>query len=583
LSGAVTEVLTTDVLVVGGGAGALRASVAAAERGVDVTLVCKDVTARSGATPWCDRSSSYELCGIGASLGDDEGFYNDLNSVNAGLNIQPLTKAVAYSSTETIRYLDKLGVRFEKYPDGRFVQVREAGYSRPRLVYSRWGVGTEVVRALKQEAERLNVHIVDWTYALGLLTKGRRIVGALMLDLEKGTTMVVQSKATVMATGGVGCLIMPTLYPQDVSGDGLAMAYKAGAELTNVEFVYSLPLVVYPTYGLGLLTPALTSGTFTNSRGEEFPAPEVPPITYSENYLGVPPDPSEEGLWVPALMFYGKLTPWISVQMRNGLTGPHGGVFWRLDTKKMPVETFANRYPATYRRLLSSGVDLLEDALEFAPFGHYLMGGIRINEKCESSLPGLYAAGEVSAGVFGASRLLGAGIIEALTTGKIGGESAAEYAKSLASNLRPDKGMIESEKGRISELYKRRSGVRFEKVRDNLHKALYAVFATKDQASLVEALGKLEALKAEVNGIYVPTDAFPSHRIKEMAKVFETENMVLVGEIYARASLRRTESRGHHRRTDYPKASPEWLRRIIVRNDGGAMKVSVGPELSASK
>ncbi len=578
-----TETLTTDVLVIGGGAGALRASVAAAERNVDVTLVCKDVVARSGATPWCDRSSSYEFCGIGASLGDDEGFFNDLNSVNAGLNIQHLTRAVAYSSTETIRYLDKLGVRFEKYSDGRFVQVREAGYSRPRLVYSRWGVGTEVVRALKQEAERLDVHLMDWTYTLGLLTRGRSVVGALVFDLEKGTTMVVQSKATILATGGAGCLIMPTLYPQDVSGDGLAMAYKAGAELTNMEFLYSLPLVIYPTYGLGLLTPALTSGTFTNSRGEEFSAPEFPSITFSKKYLGVPPDPSEEALWMPTLTFYGKLTPWISAQMRNGLTGPHGGVFWRLDTKRMPVETFAKRYPASYRRLLSSGVDLSKDPLEFAPFGHYLMGGIRINEKCESSLPGLYAAGEVSAGVFGASRLLGAGIIEALTTGKIGGENAAEYAKDVTSCLQPDKTIVDSEKRRISELYKRRSGIEFKKVREDLHKALYAVFATKDQASLNEALEKLEALRAEINGIYVPTDAFPSQRIREMAKVFETENMVLVGEMYARAALRRTESRGHHRRTDYPKSSPEWLRNVIVSNDEGVMKVSVGPELSTSE
>ncbi len=573
------EALTTDVLVIGGGAGALRASVAAAERDVDVTLVCKDVVARSGATLWCDRSSSYEFCGISASLGDDEGFYNDLNSVNAGLNKQHLTRAVACSSTETIQYLDKLGVRFEKYPDGRFVQVREAGYSRPRLVYSRWGVGTEVVRALKQEAKRLNVHLMDWMYTLGLLTRGRSVVGALVLDLEKETPRVVLAKATVMATGGVGCLIMPTLYPQDISGDGLAMAYKAGAELTNIEFIYSIPLAAYPTYGLGLLTPALTSGIFTNSKGEEFPVPEFPPITFSKNYLGVPPDPSEKELWMPALMFYGKLTPWISAQIKNGLTGPHGGVFWRLNTKRMPVETFAKRYPASYRRLLSSGVDLSKDSLEFAPFGHYLMGGIRINEKCESSLPGLYAAGEVSAGVFGASRLLGAGIIEALTTGRIGGENAAEYAKGLASCLQPDKRKLESEKRRISELYKRRNGVRFEKIREDLNKVLYAIFATKDQASLNEALEKLEALRTKINGIYVPTDAFPSQRIREMTKVFETENMVLVGEMYARVSLCRTESRGHHRRTDYPKASPEWLRNIIVRNDGGAMKVSVGPKL----
>ena len=245
----------------------------------------------------------------------------------------------------------------------------------------------------------------------------------------------------------------------------------------------------------------------------------------------------------------------------------------------MPVETFAKRYPASYRRLLSSGVDLSKDSLEFAPFGHYLMGGIRINEKCESSLPGLYAAGEVSAGVFGASRLLGAGIIEALTTGRIGGENAAEYAKGLASCLQPDKRKLESEKRRISELYKRRNGVRFEKIREDLNKVLYAIFATKDQASLNEALEKLEALRTKINGIYVPTDAFPSQRIREMTKVFETENMVLVGEMYARVSLCRTESRGHHRRTDYPKASPEWLRNIIVRNDGGAMKVSVGPKL----
>jgi succinate dehydrogenase/fumarate reductase flavoprotein subunit len=579
LSEPATEVLTTDVLIIGGGAGALRASVAAAEREVDVTLVCKGKVANSGATPWCDRSSSYEFCGIGASLGDDEGFFSDLNSVNAGLNIQYLTRAVAYSSTETIRCLDKLGVRFEKYPDGRFVQVREAGYSCPRLVYSRWGVGTEVVRALKQEAKRLDVNLMDWIYTLGLLTKGRSVVGALVFNLKKGTTLVIQSKATVMATGGVGCLIMPTLYPQDVSGDGLAMAYKAGAELMNMEFIYSIPLAVYPTYGLGLLTPALVSGTFTNSRGEEFPAPEFPPITFSKNYLGIPPDPSEEELWIPALTFYGKLTPWISAQIRNGLTGPHRGVFWRLDTKRMPVETFAKRYPSSYRRLLSLGVDLSKDSLEFAPFGHYLMGGIRINEKCESSLSGLYAAGEVSAGVFGASRLLGAGIIEALTTGKIGGENAAEYAKGFASCLQPDQKNIESEKRRISELYKRRSGVGFEKVREELHKVLYTIFAIKDQASLNEALKKLQALKVEINEIYVPTNAFPSQRMREMTKVFETENMVLVGEMYARASLCRTESRGHHRRTDYPKSSPEWLRNIIITNDDRTMKVAVGPKL----
>jgi succinate dehydrogenase/fumarate reductase flavoprotein subunit len=573
------EVMRTDVLVIGGGAGALRASVAAAKRDIDVTLVCKDMVTRSGATPWCDKSSSFELCGISAALGDDEGFLNDLNSVNAGLNIQHLTRTVAYSSTETIYYLDKLGVRFEKYPDGRFIQFREAGYSRPRIVYSKWGVGTEVARVLKQEAERLKVHLMDWMYTLRLLTKDRSVVGAMVLDLEKEAPKVILAKATVMATGGVGCLIMPTLYPQDVTGDGLAMAYRAGAELTNMEFIYSIPLVIYPTYGLGLLTPALTSGIFSNSKGEEFPIPEFPPITFSKNYLGTPPDPSEEELWMPALTFYSKLTPWIDAQIRNGLTDPHGGVLWRLNTKRMPVETFARRYPASYQRLLTSGVDLSKDSLEFAPFGHYLMGGTRINEKCESSLPGLYAVGEVSAGVFGASRLLGAGIIEALTTGKIGGENAAKYAKGLAACLQPDGREIASEKKRISELYKRRTGVRLEKVRESLNKAIYPIFATKDQARLEETLRKLEVLRAKANRIYVPTDSFSFHRIRGMTRVFETENMILIGEMYARASICRTESRGHHRRIDYPKASTEWLRNIILKNDEGMMKVSVGPEL----
>ncbi len=547
----VMEVLTYDVLVVGSGIAGLRAAIEIANRGLDVAIVTKT---RLG----CGASVMAEG-GVNAALGnvdpEDSWEQHFIDTVEGGayLNEQHLVEILCKEIVERIYELEEWGAVFTRLDNGLIAQRRFGKQRYRRTCFAADRTGHEITTTLIGVALSIGIEVLENVFVSKILKTGPRVSGVVAWDIRSWSPIIIRAKSIVLATGGAGQLYEVTTTPIESTGDGVALALDAGAEIMDMEMFQFHPTgLAWPPNVRGLLVTEAArgeGGILRNALGERFMARYAP----KEMELA--------GRDIVARAIWQEIS--------EGRAGPHGGVY--LDLTHLPCDLIKEKLASTYRLLRRFGIDICREPIEVLPTAHYMMGGIRIDEWCRTSVKGLYAAGEVSAGVHGANRLGGNSLAECLVFGRRAGIAAADYARSVGfSSI--DWRAVEEEIRRVEALWSRRDGVSYEVARDRLRSAMWRyVGLVRSRESLEKALSEIEYIEKEI----VPRTRVEDSKLFsiQMLRALETINMVRVAKLIAKAALLRTESRGAHYRIDYPERRDDvWLKHIVFRYENGVLR-----------
>jgi fumarate reductase (CoM/CoB) subunit A len=546
-----SQEIKVEVLIIGSEAAGAKAAIEAQEDGADVLVVTKGLLGKSGNTVMAGW-------GIQAPLGhmdprdNPNVFFEDVVKGGSFLNNQKLVERLVNLSVTEIPKMEKWGANFMKTGD-KFIQYQLPGSSYPRTLHPvGYHGGLQWRKAFKSQFKRLRTKIMEDIFITSLLLSEGQVAGAIGLSLRDGEFKIFRAKTTILATGGCSQIYRKTDASLDATGDGMVLAFNAGAELMDMEFQQFFPLCCYtPPFEMNMLTGNLRYGLhakFYNALGEPF----------LERYL---PLSKEWGLRDPTSRA-------IYLENKYGRGSPHGGAYIAVNhlPENLIDDWIKRERPAYLPKLEKMGIDIRKHALETGPAAHYSMGGVEVNEDCETTLPRLYAAGEVASGMDGAERIDGGPAITwCLTMGYIAGKAAAMKAKKL-DWLQIDLEQVKIEQKRINSLWEQRKGVRGFEIKHKIKDLMWEHCAlVRDKKGLEEALGAIHRIKAnDLLNICVPT---PSKIFnKGLVEALEATNMVNLSEMVIRAALMREESRGSHFRTDFPKRdNKRWLRNIAIK------------------
>ncbi len=566
------ETLKTDVLIIGSEGAGARAVVEACDLGAEVTLVTKGRLGRHGATVMgaadiaVDSRSLRTLVAQGDDDDSPRAFLEDMVTEGKWLNNQPLAKIVVEEVPKRAQELLDWGLKF--------VEVRQMpGHRFPRSLYTS---GLEMARTLGRQVRLRKPRVLEDTYIYDLLTRGGEVIGALGLDLRQGRAIAFLAKATILATGGCHSLYTHHTGPEGLTGDGQAIAYRAGAELLNMEMTQFIPTTpIEPSMARGSLFPFLIGPQnalriwLLNKYGERFMS-----------------------RWDPQRMEHSTrdiLSLGIMTEILEGRGGPQGGVYYSLaHLPRNLVADFARWGAKPFLRpnWHAHGFDfssMVEDmmqggAIEVVPAAHFFMGGLRVSELCETTLPGLYAAGEVVGGVHGANRLSGTAFSQMVVLGQRAGHFAARRALSLATWPAPEAGQLAWLEERLLHPLRVRGEVNPYEVKRKLQEMAWRqVGVIREGSSLKATLHELDRIKREELA-HLASRARESRYNLEWLECLQVENMLLVLELMTRSALLRQESRGAHFRKDFPEMdNRHWLSNTVASRTGEDMTVSVEP------
>ena len=560
------EVIRTDVLIVGSEGAGARAAIEAASRGASVIVTTKGIIGKSGATVTADADtdvdsrSCHELFGLPGDLNDSpEEFMKDMIVEGEYLGDQNLIEIHCMEAPRRTRELVDWGAKIDYL-------TKAPGHRFPRGI---WIPGTEFARVLSRQVARHNIRLIEHLMVTDLLTRGGQVVGALGLDLLRGKVYAFEAGAVILCTGGAMRLYPHTTAPDELTGDGMAMAYRAGAELAEMEFPMFLPYC--------LITPSAVDGVdFSYNLSAYVEA-------YALNRIGQ----RYMDKWDPARM--ERTTRDVNsaaagVEILEGRGSPNGGTF--LSLKHLPnnlIDYTAEWLPEGLNhwrygnfKMRDFIPDLKVEAMETAPAAHFWNGGIRINERCETNIPGLYAAGEGSASIHGANRVSGNALAMTQVWGPRAGEFAARFAAS--EPRRPiDPEQVWELCQKLFAAFNRKQGSQAIEVRRKIRTlAFQKAGIVRNEDGLKACLVELPALREEVRcpALHRKERIFNL----EWVEAIQNENLVTVLEMVARASLMRTESRGALYRTDYPKVdNTQWIQHIVIQQVDGKMVLRTAP------
>ena len=577
-----------DVLVIGAGGAGLRAAIEAAEQGASVGLVCKSLLGKAH-TVMAEGGVAAAL----ANVAPDDSWETHFRDTMVGgkmLNNWRMALLHARESPERVRELERWGALFDRTRDGRILQRPFGGHTHPRLAHVGDRTGLEMIRTLQDRFVTTGQAVYMECTITRLLTSDGRVSGAMGYWRTTGQPVVFPAKAVILATGGVGRGYRVTSNSWEYSGDGHALAYAAGAELIDMEFVQFHPTgMVWPPGVRGLLVTEGVrgeGGVLKNALGERFMwkyLPEDRRHEYAENE-------DEARRWVEALSA-GKLTdarqpPELSTrdnvsraiytEVREGRGSPHGGVF--LDISYLPAERVKRKLPSMYDQFESlAGVDITKGPMEVGPTTHYIMGGVRVDaDTAVSTRPGLYAAGEVAGGMHGANRLGGNSLSDLLVFGMRAGAAASAFARTEAAIPDADPDQLEVELVNLAAPFRRpdsESPYRLQAELQETMQSLVGIYRTAED--LEEAIRRIADLRRRWSRCRVSGDRTynPGWDL-----VFELRNLLTISEAIARSALQRPESRGAHSRLDHPDADAQWgrLNSVVSRGEEG-MRVTTSP------
>jgi fumarate reductase (CoM/CoB) subunit A len=536
------NIIPCDVLVIGGGGSGLRAAIAARERGVDVVLVSKSRVGYGNNT-YISKGTFAAAAGWGNSRDNPDVHLRD--SVIGGrlINDQKLLKLVTQGVVSQIEFLQRCGVRFYEQ-GGRIGVVHTPGHSYPRHVHGRERSGRDFIIPLRAYAERIGVRLMDRAFITRLIRSGGRIAGATGITRD-GTFLGFSASSIVLATGGFAGTYLHNNNAAGITGDGCALAFELGVPVKDMEFIQ-----FYPT-ALGALGSRLflyeafifeAGAVLRNALGDDIIA------KYALND--------------PMAMTRDRLTRAIMQEILEG-RGITGGV--TVDVSTVPEEELT-----ALRHLLPAARTPGEVELIVSPTAHFCMGGISTDENAETIVSGLFAAGEVCAGVHGANRLGGNALSEVFAMGGVAGQRAAQ--KALESD-KPDlqEKEVLAEKERLESLLSA-EGVDLREIRRDLKDVMWrraGIIREKD--GLEGALGTNKLIAGCLNEVR-------AREYGEVIRYLELKNMVLISEMVCRTALLRTESRGAHYRSDYPEEDNDnWLKNILIRKKDSEMRLTAVP------
>ena len=546
-----------DVLVIGAGGAGLRASLEALAHGASVGVVCKSLLGKAH-TVMAEGGIAAAMAHVD-SADNWKTHFRDTMRGGKLLNNWRMAQLHAQESPERVRELEQWGALFDRTEKGDILQRAFGGHTFKRLCHVGDRTGLEMIRTLQDRGVQQGIDAYMECTVTRLLTDGGRVTGAFAYWRETGRFIVFKARAIVIATGGIGKAWRITSNSWEYTGDGMALAYEAGAELMDMEFVQFHPTgMVWPPGVQGILvTEAVRGegGILRNKAGERF----------MEKY-----DPKRMELSTRDVVARS-----IYTEVKEGRGTEHGGAY--LDISHKAAEYVKKKLPSMYHQFKElADVDITNGPMEVGPTCHYMMGGIRVEaETAQSTISGLFAAGEAAAGLHGSNRLGGNSLSDLLVFGRRAGLAAAEYAKRASASSFDNSQIDQAEKELLAPFSNSGTESPYAVQRDlqEVMQSLVGIYRTKEDLdkALVE-LGKLKVrtAKASVEGSRLFN---PGWHLS-----YDLKAMLIVSEAVTLSALARTESRGAHSRIDYPNVDPVWEKKhnIIVR-ESGAMKRHESP------
>jgi succinate dehydrogenase / fumarate reductase, flavoprotein subunit len=585
-----------DVVVVGAGGAGLRAAIESSANGAKTALVCKSLLGKAH-TVMAEGGVAAALANVESRDSWQTHFRDTMRGGNF-LNQWRMAQLHAQEAPARVRELEEWGAVFDRTKDGRILQRNFGGHTYPRLAHVGDRTGLEMIRTLQDKGIHTGIDVHQESTIRAILKDGNRVSGCFGYQRESGRFVVYKTKAIVLATGGIGRCWEITSNSWEYTADGHAMAMWAGADLIDMEFIQFHPTgMVWPPSVRGtLITEGVRGegGVLLNGKGERFMFRYVPDMfkgEYAESE-------EETQQWIastlkherptarrpPELLKRDVVARAIRREIREGRGSPHGGVFLDIASRRK-ADDIKKKLPSMYHQFKElADVDITTAPMEVGPTCHYMMGGVRVDaETQESTIPGLYAAGEVSGGMHGANRLGGNSLSDLLVFGKRAGEYAAKKAKA-ASQGQINQDDVERAAADALKYFGDGQGENpyaiHEELRLTMQSLVGIVRTDEDLRSALNKIDELRArsLKAKVGG---NIQYNPGWHL-----AMDLKNMLDISEAVTKAALERTESRGGHTREDFPDSDKEWQKvNCIVRQNQDGISVArdirsaVPPEL----
>ncbi len=586
------ETVQHDVLVIGAGGAGLRAAIEASAAGVSVGLVCKSLLGKAHTV--------MAEGGIAAALANvderDNWKVHFADTMRGGqyVNQWRMAELHAKEAPDRVRELEAWGAVFDRTQDGRILQRNFGGHKYPRLAHVGDRTGLEMIRTLQDHGVHQGIEVHMEHTILSILKAGDRAVGAFGYERERGRFKIFRAKAIVLATGGIGRAYKITSNSWEYTGDGHSLAYEAGAELIDMEFVQFHPTgMVWPPSVCGILVTEGVrgeGGILTNKEGRRFMFDQIP-----ENYRAQTADNEEEG-WrycqgdknarrPPELLTRDHIARCIVREIKEGRGSPHGGVYldiaWIKQKLPKAADYIKRKLPSMYHQFKQlADIDITEQPMEVGPTTHYIMGGIHVDPDTQMSrVPGLFAAGECAAGINGANRLGGNSLSDLLVFGKRAGEFAAKFAKDNSL------GKIDPHQADKIDMAAREALQPFERsaaenpylVQRDLQEIMQdKVGIVRNETEMKSALEHLRTFWERANraGVTGHREFNPGWHT-----ALDLKNLLTVSEAITRAALERKESRGAQFREEHPNKDERFanVNTMISKADDGSMKVRLEP------
>jgi len=578
---------TYDVLVIGAGGAGLRAVIEAANSGLSVGLICKSLLGKAHTV--------MAEGGMAAAMANNDDrdswkvHFADTMRGGQYVNNWRMAEIHAKEAPDRVRELEGWGAVFDRTPDGRINQRNFGGHRYPRLAHVGDRTGLELIRTLQDHAVQTGMTVHMEHTVIELLLDGGRAAGCVAYDRERGRFHVFNAKAVVLATGGVGRAYKITSNSWEGTGDGHALAYRAGAELIDMEFIQFHPTgMVWPPSVRGILVTEGVrgeGGVLKNSEGRRFMFDDIP-----DNYKPQTAADEEEG-WrytqndksarrPPELLTRDHVARCINREVKAGRGSPHGGVFldiaWIKEKIKDSEGHIKRKLPSMYHQFKElADLDITKEPMEVGPTTHYIMGGIRVDADSQmSTIPGLFAAGECASGINGANRLGGNSLSDLIVFGKRAGEYASEFAKKQGATRVDDGAVSQAIQASLAPFERGTGGENPYKVQADLQESMQALVGiVRLEGEMKEALTRITGFNERAARVGVD-----GHREYHSGwhTALDLRNLLAVSEAIARSAIERRESRGGHFREDYPDKVNEYatINMMVKQVAGGGMQLS---------
>ncbi|MFC5287715.1 fumarate reductase/succinate dehydrogenase flavoprotein subunit [Actinokineospora guangxiensis] len=578
-----------DVVVIGAGGAGLRAVIEARERGLRVAVVCKSLFGKAHtvmAEGGCAAS-------MGNANANDNWQVHFRDTMRGGkfLNNWRMAELHAREAPDRVWELETYGALFDRTADGRISQRNFGGHTYPRLAHVGDRTGLELIRTMQQKIVSLqqedHAEFGDYEHRIKvfaectvteLIKDGDRIAGAFGYWRESGRFVLFEAPAVVLATGGIGKSFKVTSNSWEYTGDGHALALRAGATLINMEFVQFHPTgMVWPPSVKGILVTEGVrgdGGVLKNSDDKRFMFEYIPDV-FKGQYADAPDEADrwytdqENNRRTPDLLPRDEVARAINSEVKAGRGSPHGGVFLDI-ASRLPAEEIRKRLPSMYHQFKElADVDITAEPMEVGPTCHYVMGGIEVDpDSAAATVPGLFAAGECSGGMHGSNRLGGNSLSDLLVFGRRAGLGAADYVQSLADRPTVAQSDVDAAaKAALAPFDPSEDAENPYTLQNELQQSMNdLVGIIRKSEEIEQALATLQALRARIDKVVVE-----GHRQFNPGwhLAIDLRNMLLVSECVARAALLRTESRGGHTRDDFPQMDNKWRNTLLVCSTSG--------------